>query len=291
MSNVWYPPEGMLGFSKESYEQNKFSAVLPVELPGGGRPNANFRRVFKAGISGWDVYALQVALNSHQKTFPIQEDGVIGPDPDKSETIQCILREQKNHHLTVDGIAGSATQAAICIIEARTAEQASRVPIGLLRGIGEGESGLYFAAVSGPNWNNSYDGGAIQENLTSSQIGSVSAWHRAFDLRWGFTDTGNKLRSKFDEYYGDPGAPTIKAGWYCAITYHNWPAAAEKMAAGQFDNWQYYAVDANGNGRYYGVDDPAYWVIAASGGRLSTARQWRDDYIVTKTAYVKNWTA
>lgn len=288
---TWYPPEGMQGFSKASFEKLKpssslapLTATLPVVLPGGGRPNAGYRRSFGFEDFGWDVWALQVALNSHQKTFPITEDGLFG-----KQTRECVLREQRNHHQDVDGVIGPLTQAAICKTEAKLAEVNESLPLGLLYGISLGESGWQFAAVSGPNWNNSYDGGATQENLTDSQIDEVRWWRQAFDLRWGFADTGHKLRVQFDRYIGDPGAQTAKSAWYAAITYHNWPAAADKMAAGHFDFWQYYAVDANGVGRYYGVDDPAYWVKAASSGRLSTARQWRDDYIRGKIGFVKNW--
>lgn len=283
---VWYPPEGMLGFSKEAYEKfkTKRNVALPAELPGGGRPNSRFRYAFKKGMTGWEVWALQVALNSHQKTFPIVEDGIFGP-----QTEECVRREQKNHHIKVDGIIGPETQRRICMVESVNAEERTRVPGGLLYGLIEGESGFYFACVSGPNWNGSYDAGIIQENLGPSELGSVSNWRRGFNLRWGVDDTGTKLRRQYEAYIGDPGAKTHKDAWHCAITYHNWPAAADKMAAGQFDSWRYYAIGADGEGHYYGVDDTAYWVIQASGGRLTTARQWRDEYIRTKALYVTNW--
>lgn len=255
-----------------------------VELPGGGRPNPGYRYGYAKGMSGWDVYAVQRALNSHQKTFPIVEDGVFGP-----QTHECVLREQRNHGLLVDGVLGPASQAAICATEAKLAEVKHGIPVGLLRGLALGESGLIFAAVSGPNWNGSYDAGAIQENILVSELGSKAAWDRAFDLRWGFNDTGAKLRRQYDAYYGRPGCKTAKATWLTALTYHNWPAAAEKMAEGTFDTWRYVAVDANGNKRTYGVDDYTYWVVQASAGRLTTGRQWRDAYIQSKILFVKSW--
>lgn len=281
---VWYPPEDMAGFSTEAYEgQKRATATLPLELPGGGRPNSNFRYAFKEGMTGWDVWALQVALNSHQKTFPIIEDGIFG-----KQTKGCVLREQKNHHLSVvDGIIGPATQRAIVKTETNAAEISNHVPKGLLYGIAEGESGLFFAAVSGPNWNGSYDAGVIQENLSPSEVTSISNWRRGFDLKWGVTDTAKKIRKQYEIYR--PFLSTDKFAWYCAILYHNWPAAAEKKAKGRFDSWKYYAIDSSGNGRYYGVDDPAYWVISASGGRLSTAREWADSYVFSKSMYVKSW--
>lgn len=284
---TWYPPKGTQGFSKDAFEtlaNAPKTATLPMELPGGGRPNAGYRWSFKKGMTGWDVWALQVALNSHQKTFPIEEDGIFG-----KQTHECVLREQRNHHQDDDGVIGPLTQAAICKTEATLAEVNESLPRGLLYGLSLGESGWQFAAVSGPNWNNSYDAGAIQENLVSSQLGKINYWRQGFDLRWGFADTGHKLRLKFNEYSGRPGIKTAKDGWWTALTYHNWPAAAEKMAAGLFDSWQYYAVGGDGLGHYYGVDDPAFWVKEASGGRLSTAREWRDDYIRGKVIFVKSY--
>lgn len=291
----WLPPEGMQGATKEALEGlsklhamgvqiNSATLTQPVDLPGGGHPNSNFRYAFKKGFSGWDVWALQVALNSHQKTFPITEDGVFGP-----QTEECVLREQGNHHVTKDGIIGPVTQGIICALEAKNAESSKGVPVGLVRGLALGESGLYFAAVSGPNWNGSYDGGAIQDNLLETEIDEIAKWHRAFDLRYGFLTTAKMLADEYANFRPRPGIQSDRAGWECALGNHNWPAAAQKVSFGQFDEWRYFAVDATGVGRYYGVDDPAHWVIAASGGRLSTARQWWKSYIDTKTLFVTKW--
>lgn len=293
---TWLPPEGMQGVTKEKLELLSqqaarrddgliiLGAALPVELPGGGRPNSSFRYAFKKGMMGWDVYALQVALNSHQKTFPIVEDGIFGP-----QTHECVLREQKNHHVTVDGIIGPATQAIIARLEAKRAEGLMGVPTGLLHGLAVGESGLFFACVSGPNWNGSYDAGVIQDNLTASDIDEADKWHRGFDLRYGFETTGRMLASEYKTFRSRPGIQSDRAGWECALGNHNWPAAAAKVSYGVFDEWRYFAIDSTGVGRYYGVDDPAHWVIAASGGRLSTARQWWDAYIDSKTMFVTKW--
>lgn len=285
----WVPPEGMYGFTKEEFDGVLVSvatleASIPVALPGGGRPNANYRYAFAEKMNGWDVWAFQVALNSHQTTFKIAEDGFFGP-----VTRDAVIREQKNHHLTPDGVAGAITQNAIATAEAKRAEVAHAIPLGLLKGIAEGESGLQFAAVSGPNWNESYDAGITQDNLLIVELGNIAKWRHAFNLRISFEELAAKLRKQYDAYRGMPGASTSRDAWYCAILYHNWPAAAEKTAKGQFDSWRYFAVAADGTGRYYGVDDPAHWVITASGGRLRTAREWRDSYISSKIMYVKSW--
>lgn len=283
----WLPPEGMFGFTKAQFDGVLVSVVTaggPLELPGGGRPNANFRYAFAEKMTGWDVWAFQVALNSHQKSTKIAEDGIFGP-----VTKNAVVQEQGRHHLTADGVAGALTMNAIATAEARTAEVTHAIPVGLMKGIAEGESGLQFAAVSGPNWNDSFDAGITQDNLSPNELSDIARWHHAFELPTQFNELGAKLRKQYDAYRGMPGAATAKAAWFCAILSHNWPAAAEKTAKGQFDSWRYFAVGADGVGRYYGVDDPAYWVVQASGGRLRTAREWRDNYVSSKTMYVKTW--
>lgn len=285
----WVPPEGMYGFTKAEFDgvlvaAHTLEASIPVELPGGGRPNANYRYAFAEKMHGWDVWAFQVALNSHQKATQIKEDGFFGPI-----TADAVKQEQGRHHLTQDGIAGAMTQNAIATAEAKTAEVAHAIPVGLLKGIAEGESGLQFAAVSGPNWNDSYDAGITQDNLLITELGDIDRWRNAFNLRVSFGELAAKLRKQYDAYFGLPGAATPRDAWHCAILYHNWPAAAEKLANRQFDSWRYFAVGADGVGRYYGVDEPAYWVIQASGGRLRTAREWKDSYISSKIMYVASW--
>lgn len=262
-----------------------------IVLPGGGSPNDSYPYTYHAGMSGWYVYGVQVALNSHQKTYPIAEDGVIATDPAKSETIQCIIREQTNHHIKVDGILGPQTQRVICMAEITRAEKMHGVPVGLLYGLSLGESGFIFPAVSGPNWDGSYDAGGIQDNIPKSLLNSLTAWHAAFDLRLGCDETAAKLRRKFKDYFGMAGARTARLAWEAALVFHNWQTAADQMAAGTFDTWRYWAIDANGIERRYGVDDPAYWVISASRGRLQTGRQWRDDYVHRNAAYVTSWTS
>ena len=258
----------------------------PTVLPGGGIPGPNFRWSFEKGMSGWDVYGFQVGLNSHQKSVPISEDGIFGPQTDAA-----VKREQQNHHLEVDGKAGPRTQSAICLAEAKRAESASNTAPGLLASIMFSESGYNLAACGGPNTNGSYDAGALCWNIPVSSLNDINAWHHAFDFASVLDWTGQRMRSKFDLYYGQLGAQTPKRAWECAALAHNWPAASEKTAYGKFDTWRYLATDSNGVKRYYGVDEAAYWIIKASGGRLSTARQWRDFYIAAATRFVTAWPA
>ena len=134
-------PEGMYGFTQGGVRRRPrqgvatLEASIPVELPGGGRPNANYRYAFAEKMHGWDVWAFQVALNSHQKATQIKEDGFFGPI-----TANAVKREQGRHHLTKDGVAGALTQNAIATAEAKTAEVTHSIPVGLLKGVAEGES-------------------------------------------------------------------------------------------------------------------------------------------------------
>jgi hypothetical protein len=253
-----------------------------MSIPGGSPTVGQFRYAFKEGMRGWDVWALQVALNSHQKTFPIVEDGIFGP-----QTKQCVEREQKNHHLAVvDGICGPATQGAIFAVECAAAEAKYGIPKGLIRGIGLGESGYFFACVSGPNSNGSWDAGTIQDNILASQVTSTAAWHNAFDIRHSVLKTAAELRAFYDNWAGSAPPERI---WKAALLNHNFPAAASRWVQGTFSAWRYVAYDANGVKRTYGVDDPAYWVITASGGRLQTCRQWCEQYIERNSIFVTSW--
>ena len=237
----WVPPEGMYGFTKEEFDGVLVSvatleASIPVELPGGGRPNANYRYAFAEKMHGWDVWAFQVALNSHQKATQIKEDGFFGPI-----TANAVKQEQGRHHLTKDGVAGAMTQNAIATAEAKTAEVTHSIPVGLLKGVAEGESGLQFAAVSGPNWNDSYDAGITQDNLLIGELGDIDRWRNAFDLRVSFT-TWRQLRKQYDAL---PRLARRGHGARRLVLRDPLPQLArraEKTANRQFDTWRYFAV-------------------------------------------------
>ena len=53
-------PEGMYGSlrppSTAFVSAATLEASIPVELPGGGRPNANYRYAFAEKMHGWDVW-------------------------------------------------------------------------------------------------------------------------------------------------------------------------------------------------------------------------------------------
>ena len=115
-------PGGHVRFTKEEFDGVLVSvatleASIPVELPGGGRPNANYRYAF-AEVNGWDVWAFQVALNSPEG------------DADRRGRVLPARLRGRGHPRTgpppphPDGVAGALTQNAIATAEAKTAEVA-----------------------------------------------------------------------------------------------------------------------------------------------------------------------
>jgi Putative peptidoglycan binding domain len=242
------------------------------ERPVIGTPNENYRRAFKEGMRGWDVQAVQMALNSHQGTI-LTTDGVFG-----EQTRKVVEREQANHHLEADGIIGVQTMSAICLAESRQAERAERLPHDLLRGLIEGESAYQFAAVGRRNSNGSRDAGVLQYNIAVENLANHARWEHAFSVRARCEQTAATLREKKDEFYGRKGAPTHKRAWELAVMHHNWQTAAVNMS--------------NGYGPYREAarnTREEAWIVAASGGDLRTPNEWVADYIESKTLYVKRW--
>ena len=191
------------------------------------------------------------------------------------------------HHLTKDGVAGALTQNAIATAEAKTAEVTHSIPVGLFKGVAEGESGSVHRGQR-PELERGADAGITQDNLIG-ELGVIARWRNAFDLRVSFTDLAAKLRKQYDLYHGSPGAVTARDAWFCAIPLHNWPAAPRRPRTASSTR-----ALLRGRLRRHGPllrrrDEPAYWVIQASGGRLRTACEWRDSYVSSKVMYVKSW--
>lgn len=234
------------------------------------RPSAAFRYAFKEGMTGWDVWALQTNLKRlGPSTAGLVLDGEFGP-----ETRNAVLLHQKNRKLIQDGIAGIATQMSLCVTLSKSAEARANLPVGLLRGLIEGESGFAVACYSPHPSDSGFDLGPFQDSIEPSAIGNQTRYKRAFDVQLMATDTANKIRRQFDEYVK---FVHNKRAWELAVLYHNWPAAADNLAK---------------IGRIYknqSQDEPQQWIIDASGGRLKTARQWVDSYIAKKFLYVTKY--
>jgi hypothetical protein len=218
-------------------------------------------------MSGWDVWALQINLKQlGPSTRDIPLDGSFGP-----ATRQAVLLHQKNRNLVQDGIAGIATQTSICLTLSKKPEQAANLPIGLLRGLIEGESGFAIACFSPHPSDSGFDLGAFQDSITPGEVGNQQRYARAFNVPVLAVETAEKIRTQFDEY---AKVVSHKRAWELAVLYHNWPSAAHNLAY---------------IGRIYknqSADEPQQWIISATGGRLQTARQWVESYIEKKFIYV-----
>lgn len=240
-------------------------------------PNENYHVSLKRGMSGWDVWAIQIALNARGSKLTL--DGVFG-----AATEASVLSVQAALGVTRDGIMGPQTQSALCVAECASAEE--RVtPKGLLKGICLGESGGIIPATSTAYSNGSRDYGPLQDNLLNP---SEAQLREAFNPRLQAHEVGEARRSAFDFFLGQPGAPDDAEAWRLAVLSYNWPAAANEIAAGRGDTWTY-----TSSGKKYHLSDSAPWIEAIGahqGARLiRTGWEWCTFYINTKVVYVTSW--
>ena len=106
---------------------------------------------------GYDVYALQVALNAVMGST-LALDGILG-----EMTQDVIPRFQKAAKIDQDGLAGGLTQKKLALwIAAR--ENAQKVPMTLIRGQIEHESSFRLGCYSPLRSDGSYDAGVVQRN-------------------------------------------------------------------------------------------------------------------------------
>lgn len=248
----------------------------------------NYRYTLKNGLKGHDVMALQSALNSFGNS--LVEDGSFG---DATERIVKVF--QANRDMTIDGIAGPATQRRIAIDLAT--KIATVLPPGLLQGLIEGESGysLGCANFSVPG---GFDAGLLQERVYDSEFSKDGNGNpivndrirAAFDVMTSLAKLAGDLRKYHDLYYGRLGAETHKRAWQLAVLHHNWPVASEKWSRGNM-NFSYIADDANGVAKTYRMDDPAQWVINIGVPNIDTGTEWANYYVNSKMTYVTSFPA
>lgn len=236
----------------------------------GGQPTANYRNTFQQGDYGWDVTALQIALND-AGPYGLKLDADFGP-----KTNTAVLAYQAAHHaLAVDGIAGPGTQQQLCVGVSAVYQTYYKLPPWLLKSLVEMESNYAVAAVH--QQAGSTDFGAFQDNVIDSAI-TTPRLLRAFSLRALANETASKFREQHDRFITWPGARVSsnpqKHAWQSAALYHNDPALAEDRAAG-------IALS----------DKPAQWVIDIGVRGVTTPHQWADFYIRNATIYVSAWPA
>jgi hypothetical protein len=239
-------------------------------------PTEFYRRAFKKGMQGWEVAALQIALNSHSSR-DVAVDGVFGPLLEA-----LVVQEQKNHHLIVDGVLGVATQRAILTVEAHAAEKAHSLPVGLLVGLTEGESGYVIPAASSKYPNGTRDVGPLQRNVPVTDQLAIKS---AYDLDHTYNSTAQELSTKTLSFVGMPGAKTTRRAIELAVLNHNWPAAAQQLARDTAGSWTY-SVTESGVKKRYRFDEPAPWIKAIGAKGIETGEQWCDFYVSSKLVYV-----
>lgn len=229
-------------------------------------PARQFRRVLKEGMRGHEIAALQLLL-SELRAARLAVDGAFGP-----KTLSAVKAFQSHAGIAVDGIAGVGTQTALGRLAVKTAEGEQKLPPGLLRGIVESESGYAVGCV---NWNvpPGVDCGLVQDRVQDPQAASADRWEIAFGVD-SLHVTAGALRGRHDAFYGRAGARTHRRAWELAALAHNWPAGAEKLAAGK-------ALS----------EAPATWVQQIGVRGVDSPADWARFYIEKVTALVTSWPA
>lgn len=227
-------------------------------------------RPLKEGVRGWDVLALQLGLRGVGAI--LAADGVFGP-----VTKATVIAVQRSHDLVDDGIAGIKTQTFILKDNIRTPQQRFRTPLGLARGIVEGECGWQIGNYTGPYRDGTRDVGSCMLHIAISD----DNLRLAFDPVYSITKLCRRLREGevqapygHDDFLGKPGAKTHEAAWRLAVLAWNWPAAAVTLA----------------NGGTLSTQD-AQWVIDIGVPGVRTPAQWAEHYVESKVKYVDEWPA
>lgn len=223
---------------------------------GDGRP-------YRRGDKGWPVVALQLNLNTFQGNR-LELDGDFG-----AATEKVAKAFQAHRDLTVDGVIGAVSQERMCIDLATPAARRYALPTGLARGAMENESSYALAAYTEHPSDSGFDLGAWQDSYTSP--GTQQNYMASLNVSVMAYRTCELYRRSYDRYRAVGAASRL--AWECAALYHNWPAAADRMARGL--------------GPTTRPDEPAAWVQAASAGRLHTPREWAESYIAAATRYVE----
>jgi hypothetical protein len=236
-------------------------------------PTPDYRYAFKLGMTGTDVAALQINLG-------VTVDGDFGV-----ETESAVEKVQKDNGLVVDGIAGLETQKTLCRAFFGPVQKQYSLPGGILVSIANNESGFAIAAYSKHPSDNGYDLGALQRSL--SPVATQDQIVDAYDLDSIGHWTGKTLRESHDRF-SDPwavdswyvtniaGGRKGRMAWQLAVLNHNYPFGAENI-------WKIGSIF-----KEPAKDtQPAQWVIDASGGRLSTPREWVVSYIDRATVYTR----
>lgn len=181
-------------------------------------------RPLKRDLRGWDVYALQTALNGMGHNLTL--DGLFGHSTDVAVRLW-----QSGRSLTVDGIAGIITQRSLALINGEGVRQRSKLPIKLLMGQIEKECGYQLGNHTPAYKDGSRDLGVAQRNNIQQGI----SYDEAFSVPWSLDVLAKTIRLRHDRYLAAPlrdgftRVPNERA-WHLAAGSWNRPAHTAYLA-------------------------------------------------------------
>lgn len=168
---------------------------------------------------GWDVYALQTALNGLARLgVELELDGVFG-----TETAKGVRKFQRKNKLVADGIAGVVTQRALALKYARRFKK--DLPGGLLKGQIEHESSFWLGNHSPAREDGSRDNGVCQRNsnYTPAML--------AYDVPNSVQALAHQVSAKHADYVAQGNVGERRA-WELAAGSWNAPAWTDTLARG-----------------------------------------------------------
>jgi peptidoglycan hydrolase-like protein with peptidoglycan-binding domain len=234
-------------------------------------PTPKYRFSTKLGMQGIEVWALQINLNQVDNN-KLTLDGVFGPATDKA-----VREYQKTQSLEVDGVAGVMTQRSLVIKLTTEATTKYHLPPGLLKSLASNESGFVLASYSKHPSDGGFDLGPYQRSFPPADMNSAG-YQNALNAASMANFSGSSMRAQKDTFAKAPKVGSVQRAWELAVLNHNWPFAAHNLAF---------------LGSIYpnAAEDtaPQDWIKVASGGRLSTPRQWVQHYIDAATVFVTTW--
>lgn len=262
------------------------------------------RRALRLGFEGRDVAVLQLNLKRIGTTLGGEYEALTGVGIDGgfgAETGTLVrLYQRVRPGLDDDGVAGYMTDRYMAIDLMRPWQTKYAVAVGLMKGLVEEECAFDPAAVAHgfvgveDGFEEYFDCGWTMDHIRAGSF-SEDRFKRAFDGERAFEALARRLRENRDNFQGALGPwwcpPGPRRPWYCAIGQWNWPAAAEKYAAGR-TNWTYYERLPSGDVVARRMDEPAYWITKFNIPGVSTGHEWFQRYVESKTGYVAHngWT-